>query len=463
MKHAESLLQNPKRTPRRRAGGVDIDMLSNIATNVVAFVLVLGFLVFAHEAGHFIMAKLFGVRVLVFSFGFGKRLFGFNKGATDYRVSAIPLGGYVRMAGDVPEEERKGDPDEFLSRPKWQRFLILFAGPAINIVIAIVFLAWLNMAGTETLRESRPVIGAVMPGKPAAEAGLRAGDRIIEVSGEQTKTWDDLRLAISMSPGSPVSLTYVRDEKVMKTILTPLEQETDYGVSGFAGLQKYIGTEVGRVDPKSGAAKAGIRNGDQIVAIDGQPISQLPELDDWIQKTKGAPMILTVARGSSKLNTRFVPGKRGNELDRGFIPPTEIRRMSLIPAFRESIGQNLKMARYAFAVISRLLRFQGSVKEFQGPISIARISGEMLRTGWKAVIYLMASISLQLGILNLLPIPVLDGGHIAILGVEGAARRDLSLAMKERIQQIGFAMIATLMIVVLFNDVIQNVLLLRKG
>src|SRR6266849_7617462 len=146
---------------------------SNIATNFLAFVLVLGFLIFAHEAGHFLVAKLFRVRVLVFSFGFGRRLFGFRKGSTDYRVSLIPLGGYVRMAGDTPEENQPQNPDEFLSRPKWQRFLILVAGPFMNLVIAIAFVASLSMIGLKQPLVT-PVIGEVTPNLPAAKAGLQA-------------------------------------------------------------------------------------------------------------------------------------------------------------------------------------------------------------------------------------------------------------------------------------------------
>src|ERR1700739_2457964 len=155
---------------------------TNVATNIFAFVLVLGILIFAHEAGHFFVAKLFRVRVLVFSFGFGQRLFGFKKGDTDYRVSLIPLGGYGRMAGDTPEEREAGDPDEFLSRPKWQRFLILFAGPFMNLRTAVTSIAAINMIGTETLVE-RPILGEVAAGKPAANAGLQVGDRIVSING----------------------------------------------------------------------------------------------------------------------------------------------------------------------------------------------------------------------------------------------------------------------------------------
>jgi len=436
--------------------------VSNLATNTLAFVIVLGFLVFAHESGHFIFAKLFRVRVLVFSFGFGRRLFGFRKGDTDYRVSLIPLGGYVRMAGDVPEEAREGDPDEFLSRPKWQRFLILVAGPLMNLLIAIGFLTGLNMAGNEVLRESRPVLGLVVPGKPAARAGLKEGDVIVQANNEKIATWEDLKLAISMNPNTKLQVAYVRNGQREQTVLIPERQDTEYGISGFAGIQKFIDTEIGRVDARGPAEKAGMKPGDHIVAINARPITQLTEFDDQLEKAK-APLRLTLSREGRTFDTMFPIQKNHGELDRGFIPPTTMRKLDFPDAFRESLAQNWKMVRYASVVLGRLFRLQGSVKEFQGPISIARISGEMLRTGWKAVIYLMASISLQLGIMNLLPIPVLDGGHIAILVVEGAARRDLSLRVKERIQQVGFAALAMLMIVVLYNDVIQNVLLWKKG
>src|SRR5947208_6238411 len=174
----------------------------NIPTNGIAFIIVLGFLIFAHEAGHFFVAKLFRVRVLVFSFGFGKRLFGVRRGSTDYRVSLIPLGGYVRMAGDTPEENQPANPDEFLSKPKWQRFLILLAGPLMNLIIALTFMAGLLMMGTETW-SIRPVVGSVVAGGPAAKAGLQAGDRIVSLGGEKVVDFDDMRMTISLHAGTP--------------------------------------------------------------------------------------------------------------------------------------------------------------------------------------------------------------------------------------------------------------------
>lgn len=435
----------------------------NIASNFVAFVIVLGFLIFAHEAGHFFFAKLFRVRVLVFSFGFGKRLFGFQKGDTDYRVSLFPLGGYVRMAGDTPEEGRTGDPAEFLSKPKWQRFLILVAGPAMNVVIAIVFLAIILMAGTESLIV-RPVIGKVSPGKPAARAGLQAGDHIITIDNERIDNFDDMRMAISMHAGTPLRVVYLRNGRQFTTTMTPDREESDYGPVGRAGIQPWIDAAVGRVTPGSPAAKAGLQTGDRIVAVNGKPVSQIVEFDTALEEAKDGPIALVVSRGGRTVQTT-VPAAKLDPKDpyRGFIPPTEIQKLSLGPALKESVQQNWKLARYAFVTLGRLFRAEASVKELSGPISIARISGEMFRRGWMEMVALMAMISLQLGIMNLLPIPVLDGGHILVLLIEGLFRRDLSLNVKERITQFGFAVLAALMIVVLYNDVITNVLLMRRG
>jgi regulator of sigma E protease len=437
---------------------------AHLATNGVAFIIVLGFLIFAHEAGHFFVAKFFKVRVLVFSFGFGKRLFGFRRGDTDYRISAFPLGGYVRMAGDTPEENTPGDPDEFLSKPKWQRFLILVAGPAMNLVIAITFVAIISMAGTESLI-IHPIIGELMPNKPAARAGLLPGDRIVAVDGEAIDSFDDLRLAVSLHAGTQLRVEYVRNGERRFTNLTPEREDSEYGPVGRAGFRPWLDPVVGRVQPGSPAARAGIKSGDRIVAVDGQPVAQLTQFDAALDKVKNGALPLDIVRGASRIHLVLpaVPALDPEDPYRGFIPPTEVRKLSLGPAIKDSFAQNAKMLRYAGAALARLFRGEGSVREFSGPLSIARISGEMLRRGWMAVIDLMAMISLQLGIMNLLPIPVLDGGHIMILLIEGAARRELSLRVKERIQQVGFAVLAALMIVILYNDVITNVMSLRKG
>jgi regulator of sigma E protease len=436
----------------------------NIPTNILAFVIVLGTLIFVHEAGHFFVAKLFRVRVLVFSFGFGKRLFGFRRGPTDYRVSLVPLGGYVRMAGDTPEENQPANPDEFLSKPKWQRFLILLAGPFMNLVIAVTFVAALLMHGTESLN-LQPRIAEVTPKSPAARAGLQPGDLIVAVDGEKLEGYDDLKMTISIHADQPIRVEYIRNGVRQSTILTPERKETDLGPIGFAGIAPHLPTVVGNVEPGSLAARAGLRSGDRIVRANGKPADEYPAFDDVVKASANRPIALDIVRGQTPIHTTLAAAPL-DERDpyRGFSFPVTVKKYPFGAAMQESAKQNWKLLRFTFVTIGRLLRGEESVKELSGPGTIARVSGAVLREGGGVqLLGLMAMISLQLGIMNLLPIPVLDGGHIMILLIEGAARRELSLRVKERIQQVGFAVLAALMIVVLYNDVITNVLLMRKG
>ncbi|MEO8378488.1 MAG: RIP metalloprotease RseP, partial [Acidobacteriota bacterium] len=206
-------------------------MVQNFGNGLLGFIVVIGFLIFIHEAGHFLFAKLFGVRVLVFSFGFGKRLLGFRKGDTDYRLSLIPLGGYVRMAGDNAEETVAGTPDEFLSKPRWQRFLILFAGPMMNLLVAITFVAGLAMVGREEL-ETKPVVASVEAGSPAERSGLQAGDVIQRIQGETVNDFDDVKLVITINGGTPLRVDYLRKGVPATTTLTPALVKGPFGPSG---------------------------------------------------------------------------------------------------------------------------------------------------------------------------------------------------------------------------------------
>ncbi len=436
--------------------------MSDIAHNILATIIGLGFLIFIHEAGHFLMAKLFRVRVLVFSLGFGKRLFGFRKGDTDYRVSIFPLGGYVRMAGDSPEENVAGSPDEFLSKPKWQRFVILVAGPAMNIMIAITFVAALAMVGREEVI-LKPVLGEVVKKGAAEEAGLQRGDEIVSIDGDRVKDFDDVRLQVSMNAGTPLQVVYRRNGAQRTTTLTPKREESEYGPIGRAGFYPGIAPVVGRVDPGSPAERVGIRGGDRIVAANGKPILELGDYADAIEAAGVKPIALEVMRNGQRLSFSLAASPDPQKPSRGIIPPTRMFKLSLFPALRYSVAENWKMLKVAMTAVARMIRGEGSVKELSGPLSIAKISGDMLRRGPLDFLNLLAMISLQLGVMNLLPIPVLDGGHIMILLIEGAARRDLSLRVKERIQQLGFAVLATLMIVVLYNDVITNFMRMRNG
>ncbi|HEX6161558.1 MAG TPA: RIP metalloprotease RseP, partial [Thermoanaerobaculia bacterium] len=239
--------------------------MGTVGTNFLAFIVGLGFLIFIHEAGHFLVAKLFRVKVLVFSLGFGKRIFGFRRGDTDYRVSIVPLGGYVRMAGDTPEENVPGNPEEFLSKPKWQRFLILFAGPFMNLLVAITFVAAIAMVGTEQYI-TKPLIGEVTPNMPAAKAGLQTGDLITSINGEPVRDFTDLRLLIAMNAGTPLRIEFLRDGAKRTTVMTPAREDGDYGPTGKAGILPTFEPLVGRVVPGSPAAQVGIQANDRIVA-----------------------------------------------------------------------------------------------------------------------------------------------------------------------------------------------------
>jgi regulator of sigma E protease len=439
-------------------------MVQSLGTGLLGFIVVIGFLIFIHEAGHFLFAKLFRVRVLVFSFGFGKRLLGFRKGDTDYRLSLIPLGGYVRMAGDNAEENVAGAPDEFLSKPRWQRFLILFAGPMMNLLVAILFVAGLAMVGWEE-QETKPVVASVEANMPAQRAGLQAGDIIVRIKGEPVKDFEDVGLIVSINAGTPLRVDYLRNGTPRTTTMTPDRAEGRFGPVGKVGIHRVkIEPVVARVAPGSPAAAAGILAGDRIVKANGKAVTGLEHYLKVSEENPTKPVKVDVLRGAERLSVTLAPSTDPKlAVYRGFFPRTTFFKLSFVPALKYSVAFNWKKLRITFGLIGRLFRPEGSIKELSGPINIGRIAGETLRNGLLDVIRLMAMISLQLGILNLLPIPVLDGGHIMILLLESVARREFSLRVKERIQQVGFALLATLMIVVLYNDVISNVLRCKEG
>lgn len=436
-------------------------MFGNVPSNLLAFVIVLGFLIFAHESGHFFMAKLFRVRVLVFSFGFGKRLFGFRRGDTDYRVSLLPLGGYVRMAGDSPEESQQNDPAEFLAKPKWQRLIILIAGPAMNLILAVLFLAIVNVAGIE-MTTIQAVIGSVVPGQAAARSGLRPFDRIVSVDDEKVTGWQDVQFAIQMHPARPLRVGYVRDGANGMLTVTPDKVETEHGTIGRIGVQPFIEPLIGKVDPNGLAAKAGLRAGDRIIAVSGAPVRQLLDFLTPLEAMPPRPLDVVVLRQGQQVHAAMTSGK--DVPDRiGVLPPTTLRKLGFAEAFGDSVSKNAKSVRYMLISLGHLFSDRSGVKQMAGPVTIARLSGEFFRSGWQQLLEFMAIISLNLGILNLLPIPVLDGGHIAILLVESAARRDLPVRAKERALPFGFALLALFMIVVLYFDVVTNIRSMIRG
>ncbi len=431
----------------------------DIATNILALLFVLGVLIFVHEFGHFFVAKAFGVGIEVFSLGFGKRLLGFRKGDTDYRISALPLGGYVKMVGENPEEEVTGADNEFLSKPKWQRFLVLVAGPVMNVALAFVFTVAVYQLGIRVLADADDpvVLGLIEPGTVAAASDLQVGDRIVSVDGDPMPNWEQFRLLILISANQPLTLGVVRNGYELEIPVTPAA--TGEQAVGRLGVYSVLPPEVGPVREGGVAEAAGLRRGDLIVAVDGESIGHYNPLFGKLSDRVGQGVTLTVERGSERFQVVLTP-----QLDEqgavviGFTPePDRILKIRSYPLGEAIVraGSEIKSQSMMLGeILKRLFTGRMSIKTLSGPIEIARFSGGAARTGDPSVLLqFMAFISLQLGILNLLPIPVLDGGQIALILFEGAIRRDLSLKVKERIMQVGLILIVSLMALVITLDV----------
>ena len=427
-----------------------------ILTNLLAFGFALGIIIVVHEAGHLLVAKVFGVRVLTFSIGFGKRLWGFTRGGTDYRVSAIPLGGYVRLFGENPDES-SGGPGEFLSKPRWQRVLVYLAGPAMNVVLSVVLFAALFMVGLKlpNLPDMPPLIGAVEEGSSAARAGVAKGDVIVRANGERIGNWQELSIALLTSPDKPVALLVRRGDRTFPAIVTP-KRVPNYDVGDHAGLDPALRPQILRLEPGKPAARAGLRPGDEIRAVDGRPITETRDFLDAIEKRPGIAMTVGVVRDGRPLQVRVVPALVGGKGRIGAYigfyqryPPGQ--------ALVESLRYNVDIVSETFQVLGKIFRREMSAKgAFAGPIEIAAQSGAAARAGFKYLLNLMGFVSLSIAILNLMPIPILDGGQIFILLIEEVIRRDLSLRVKEVISQVGLVLILMLMVVVVYFDLMKH-------
>lgn len=432
---------------------------------IVIGVFVLGLMVLVHEWGHFIVARLFGVRVDTFSIGFGPRLFGLRRGPTDYRLSALPLGGYVKMAGANPLVEREGAPDEFLSKPRWQRALIALAGPATNILMAIVLLT-----GLYSVRYERPAflndparVEAIAAGSPAEAAGLQAGDVIVEIAGKVNPSWEVATLETLLGGRVPLQVKVRRAGEIFTAVVQPeLRGERDIPSVGWFPYNPILVTAV-QADMPAGAV--GIQPGDLIVAVNGKSTSEIGGngLVEEVQDSKGAAVELTLARGEEELTVSVAPERREWDGQTGYFIGvrlgewTEVVPLGPVAAFKQSLTDNAGYAGLLFVVLQRLFTGQVSVRALEGPIGITVLSGQAARIGLDRLIGLMAIISVNLAVLNLLPVPILDGGHIAMLAVEGARKRDLSFQIKERIMQLGFFLLLLLFAVVMYNDIMRYI------
>jgi regulator of sigma E protease len=431
-------------------------------TTLLAFLFVLGVLVFIHELGHFLVARWNGVRVLTFSLGFGPKILKVQRGDTEYCISIIPLGGYVKMAGENPEDQPTGKDDEFLAKSKWQRFQILIAGPAMNIVLAVVLLAVVLMQGADVLAYlDRPaVVGAVQPGSPAERAGIRPGDLITQFGTAEISTWEHLDMAVAARPEREVEVVVTRDGREqrfkVRPDLTELRTRNDARFEvGTIGVLPDVYPSVLSFVPGKPAESSGLKPGDLILAVDGERMVFRSQVIEAISKQPGdRPIAFTIRRDGVDQTIAITPYREGdrtliglymNEATRSF-KPTPIEAIGM------SIQRNIEMSGLILNTLKDLVTGEASPKQLMGPVGIAQLSGESAQAGWIALLALMASISLNLGLLNLMPIPVLDGGHIFIMAIETISRRDFSLQAKEKMLFVGFVLLMTLMVTVIYND-----------
>ncbi len=424
-------------------------------TSALAFIFVLGVLIFVHELGHYLMAKRLGIRVLTFSLGFGPKLLRYRYGDTEYCLSVVPLGGYVKMAGENPDDLRTGRPDEFLSKTKWERFQVLIMGPTMNVLLAIVVMAAVLYHGAEVpaYEQQPPVVGTVLAGSPAARAGIKPADLIVSVANTPVETWDKFFLTVMPRANREVTIVVERGGARKPLQVVPAAQ-TRFEM-GDIGVVPVMNPQVRTVTPGQPAERAGLKAGDVVVAVNGQPIGRDRSLVKIINESANVPLRFSVLRAGAPRDVTVTPARRG---DVGLIgvelSPYELRTIEPGPiqAVEMSLRRNLEWSTLIFQTLWGLVTRETSPRQLMGPVAIAQLSGGAAQVGWTALFSLMAMISLNLGILNLLPIPVLDGGHIFIMAIEGVARRDFSLRVKEKMLLAGFVVLMLLMVTVIYND-----------
>jgi len=427
--------------------------------------IVLGFMILIHEFGHYAAAKYFGVRVEVFSIGFGKRLLGFKKGETDYRISAIPLGGYVKMSGENPMDDRTGDAGEFLSHPRWQRFIVAFAGPAMNILLAVALLTGVYMVHYEypAVLDEPAVVGWVNPNTPAERAGIQKGDKIVRVEDIENPNWEQVDVKDALSPNQPLKFGIERNGKVTEKVLVPEPLgPNQYGVMGW--VPKESSVTLTTLEAGMPADKAGLKVGDRILTANGEDIPALEALVQMLNRTKDQPLEIVVLRNGQKQTFTVKPilAPAGPSQDLRYrigiaSLPTKVVKLGFADALQRSLSDNKKSSFLILELLQKMVQRKVSMRQVDGPIGIGSAVGAAAREeGWTPLLLITAAISLNLGIMNLLPIPILDGGVILLLFIESLMQKEISLPIKERIYQAAFVFLVLFAVMVIYNDLVKT-------
>lgn len=431
---------------------------------LIAFLILVGFLIWFHELGHFLFAKAFGVKVEVFSVGFGPRIFSKQVGETLYQVSAIPLGGYVKLYG---EEEGIDDPRAFSSKPPWQRILIALAGPLFNLILAVILFTVVFKVGVEVPKYFKePVlVGYVEENSWAQKVGIREGDRIVEIGGVPVEKWEDLRKALIESALKGEREIAVKVLRGKEEIILRGPKPDIEGGEEILGIQPFIGPVVGSVIEEipglgpSPAFQVGLRRGDVILEVNGKRVKSWYEVVEEIRKSQGRPIKLVIKREDKVIEKTVVPvihpGTQKPML--GISPLVETYKVSysLGEALNKALERTWDLTKLTFEFLYGLVTGSVSFKALGGPIAIAQFAGQSAQLGLIPYLNSMAFISLQLAIFNLLPLPILDGGLILLFLIEMIRRRPLPEKFKEYWQRAGFALIVTLMFFVILNDLLR--------
>jgi len=439
--------------------------LLSILHTIFIMGIVLGFMILIHEFGHYAAAKYFGVRVEVFSIGFGKRLLGFRRGETDYRISALPLGGYVKMSGENPMDSRTDDPGEFLNHPRWQRFIVAIAGPAMNVLLAFGLWTGVFMVHYEypAVIDGPAIVGYIMPGTPAANAGIQPGDQIVRVDDIDHPNWEQVGFKEALSPNQPLKFEILRKGVISDITLVP--QPTGRNQAGDVGLvpkePAFIAT---MIEPGMPAEKAGLKVGDQILTVNGQEVPALEALVDMLSRTKDQPLEIVALRKGQKLTFNIRPvlsaghpaGEMRYRIGLASIP-TKVVKLPFGEAVRKSAGECVKNSSLILELLRKMAERKVSIRQVDGPIGIGSAVGSAAREdGWSPLLFVSAIISLNLGVMNLLPIPILDGGVILLLLIESLMRKEISLPIKERIYQAAFVFLVLFAVTVIYNDIVKT-------